>query len=84
MKPMFTSVEKTASRLKPFDAYLGKIILYEDRLHFVKEACIQSKAMRFIIRNEAGDEKKISTTALLDGLLEEVEPQIYQFMSPER
>ena len=64
----------------PFNGYLGKIVLYEDRLYFVKEARIGSNAVQFIIRNEVGDERKISTKALLEGLLEEVEPRIYKFV----
>jgi hypothetical protein len=67
----------------PFDGYLGKIVLYEDRLYFVKEARIRSRAVQFVIRNEEGDERMISTKALLDGLLEEVEPRIYQFTYSE-
>ena len=74
---------KVSSRLKPFGAYLGKIVLYDSRLYFVREVRILHKAVHFVIRNEEGDEKTISTTALLDGLLEEVEPRVYQFMNPE-
>lgn len=70
------------SRLQPFEAYLGKIVLHAGRLHFVKEVRIQRQSVHFVIRNEDGDEEEISTTALLDGLLEEVEPQIYEFMNP--
>jgi hypothetical protein len=69
----------THLRPTPFDGYLGRIVLYEDRFYFVKEARIGIKAVKFIIRNEVGDERKISTKALLDGLLEEVEPRIYKF-----
>lgn len=67
--------------MKPFDAYLGRIVLHDSRLHFVKEVRIHRKAVHFLIRNEDGDERTISTTALLEGLLEEVEPRIYQFMN---
>lgn len=69
-------------RLKPFEGYLGKIVLHDNRLYFVKDVCIERNAVSFLLRSEEGEERKISTTTLLGSLLEEMEPRVYEFLNP--
>ena len=62
-----------------FECYLGRTVCYAEALYRVEEVCVQKRSVRFLIRNEDGEEARISTKDLMVGLLEEVDPDVFEF-----